>query len=58
MLLVEARSRAAYEAWHEDVYALSPGRHPWELAWLVRTGGWICLGLHSICVEEKADGAG
>lgn len=38
-------------------YALFPGRHPWEPAWLARAGRWIWpFGLHSIFVADKPDG--
>jgi 2-polyprenyl-3-methyl-5-hydroxy-6-metoxy-1,4-benzoquinol methylase len=47
------RVRAVDAAGH---YALYPGRHPWEPAWLARAGGWIWpLGLHSIFVADKPD---
>jgi 2-polyprenyl-3-methyl-5-hydroxy-6-metoxy-1,4-benzoquinol methylase len=49
------RVRAVDAAGH---YALFPGRHPWEPAWLARVGRWIWpLGLHSIFVAEKPDRA-
>jgi SAM-dependent methyltransferase len=49
------RVRAVDAAGH---YALFPGRHPWEPAWLARAGRWIWpLGLHSIFVAEKPDRA-